>query len=181
MNAGGLGFRTPGVRKIASSATRDSRSWMMADSTTMHPPTGDEALDAHLEFVAAAITECRVVPFLGAGANLVARPQEVSWTPEAAFLPDGGELALHLRRAFPKYDLPDNDNLLRVSQYARVVGGLGWLYDKLHELFSGQYEPGPVHDFLANLAATVFAASNAGARTRNSCISSLSQRTMTMR
>jgi len=54
-------------------------------------------LDTHYRMVIKAISEGRVVPFLGAGANLCGRPSEVTWEREQReYLPSGGELAKYL-------------------------------------------------------------------------------------
>src|SRR5512145_2323402 len=45
-----------------------------------------------------ALQEGRVVPFLGAGASLVGRPDDAAWTESAAFLPRGAELSCLLAR-----------------------------------------------------------------------------------
>ena len=46
-------------------------------------------------------------------------------------------------------------DLVRVSQYASVVTGLGPLYDELHEVFDADYPPGPVHRLLAAMPAVL--------------------------
>ncbi len=112
-----------------------------------------ENLDSHLQFVAKRITEGKVVPFLGAGVNLVGRASDESFQP-GTVLPSGGELARFLADYF---DYPEGEatDLVRVSQYASVIGGTEPLYDKLHELFDADYPPTPVHRFLASVPAMV--------------------------
>jgi hypothetical protein len=39
-----------------------------------------------------------------------------------------------------------------VSQYVATMQGSGPLYDELHELLGGEFEPGPIHRFFAELA-----------------------------
>jgi hypothetical protein len=100
--------------------------------------------------------EGRVVPFLGAGANLCGRPANVAWQPRGSeLLPSGRELADYLRREFLAESEVEG-NLLRVSQYVEVLVGGDWLYDKLHELFSGDYRPTRLHELLASLPKRLF-------------------------
>ena len=119
------------------------------------------SLDAHCTMVARAIAEGKVVPFLGAGANLFGRPDEFKWTPgQPEHLPSGAELAAYLAETFG-YPLKEScttscvchlePDLLNVSQYAAQMAGLGWLYDALHDVFALDYPPTAVHRFLAGL------------------------------
>jgi SIR2-like domain len=113
-------------------------------------------LDRHLHLVLKAMREGRVVPFLGAGANLCGRHVDVEWQAGASpFLPSGRELADYLKREFLE-ESPVESNLLRVSQYVEVLVGADWLYDKLHELFAGTYAPTPLHEFLASVPERLF-------------------------
>jgi SIR2-like domain len=110
-----------------------------------------ESLDSHYRIVIKAMMEGRVVPLLGAGINLCGRPADVVWErQDPRFLPSGGELAGFLADYF-EYP-PDNvRDLVRVSQYAAVMQGLGPLYDELHEIFDADYEPSAIQGFLASL------------------------------
>ena len=97
-----------------------------------------------------------VVPFLGAGVNLVGRPEGEPWTTgqTGQHLPSGSQLAEHLAVAcdFPKDD--ERRNLQRVSQYLQLrERGWGPLYFALRTVFDADYPPGPVHELLARLAA----------------------------
>ncbi len=111
-----------------------------------------ESLDSHYRIVIKAMMEGRVVPLLGAGINLCGRPADVVWErQDPRFLPSGGELAGFLAEYF---EYPPGDHmrdLVRVSQYAAVMQGLGPLYDELHEIFDADYEPSAIHGFLASL------------------------------
>jgi len=110
-----------------------------------------DSLEAHCRQVAKAILDGRVVPLLGAGVNLCGRPENGRWRPGATYLPSGGELAEHLAESF---DYPESSpDLLRVSQYVSIVLGDAPLYEELHEVFGAEYEPTPLHDFLASLPA----------------------------
>jgi hypothetical protein len=99
------------------------------------------------------MAEGRVVPLLGAGINLCGRPDNEVWERrEPRYLPSGGELAAFLAEYF-EYPPDDVRDLVRVSQYAAVMQGLGPLYDELHEIFDVDYEPSPLHRFLAGFPA----------------------------
>jgi hypothetical protein len=113
------------------------------------------SLDRHLRLVVKAMREGRVVPFLGAGANLCGRPPDAVWQAGSSFLPSGGELADHLSREFLD-ETEAERNLLRVSQYVEVLVGGDWLYDKLHGLFAGAYAPTPLHELLAGVPERLF-------------------------
>jgi SIR2-like domain len=115
-----------------------------------------EELDKHLRRVLKAMADGRVVPFLGAGANLAGRPEGAVWTGEGSrFLPSGAELARYLRTAFEE-ETPSEVDLLRVSHYVKVLVGDGPLYDELHGLFSGTYDPTSLHAFLAGVPERLF-------------------------
>ena len=110
-----------------------------------------DPLDSHYRIVIKAMMEGRVVPLLGAGINLCDRPVNEVWSPrDPRFLPSGGELAEFLAEYF-EYPTNDVRDLVRVSEYAAVMQGLGPLYDELHEIFDADYEPGAIHGFLASL------------------------------
>ena len=111
-------------------------------------------LDAHYRQVAKAmVRDGRVVPLLGAGVNLCGRPPKELWRRGARYLPSGAELAKDLATSF---DYPESDaDLVRVSQYVSVVLGDAPLYEELHDVFAGDYEPTPLHRFLASLPALV--------------------------
>lgn len=109
-----------------------------------------EADDVHYSILAEFLADGRVVPFLGAGANLSDRPKEEAWE-LGRFAPSGRELAEQLaaRSRYPDTDL----NLLRVSQYVDAILGEGELYDALHEVFDSNYPPTSVHSFFARIPA----------------------------
>jgi SIR2-like domain len=91
----------------------------------------------------------RVVPFLGAGAGQVGRPDEVAdWT-ETEFLPLGQELADHLATtyAYPK-DQPRD--LAKVAQFADLVmQGEAELFQELRSMFIDRDHPNAIHELLA--------------------------------
>jgi hypothetical protein len=111
-----------------------------------------EADDRHYARVAKLLENGAVVPFLGAGANLCDRPDEVPWE-LGRFAPSGGELAATLA-ASGEYPDPDLD-LLRVSQYVDAVLGEGRLYGYLREVFDSNYPPTSVHRLFARLPAAL--------------------------
>jgi hypothetical protein len=93
-----------------------------------------------------------VVPFLGAGANLCGRPADVDWW-EGLLPPNGAELAARL--ADP-YGYPEADrDLLRVSQWVELMSSPRTLVDELHTVFSRDYKPNKLHEFLAELPASL--------------------------
>jgi hypothetical protein len=110
-----------------------------------------DEIEAHCRIVARRLREGGVIPFLGAGANLCGRPQAADW--QSGYLPSGNELATYLA---DNYAYPDTEtrDLLRVSQYVQAVTGGTVLYDELHSLFAGAYEPNSLHKLLARLAGT---------------------------
>ncbi len=95
------------------------------------------------------MAEGRVIPFLGAGVHLGARPPTAGWL-HGAYLPSAGELAQYLAGKFgyPQDEAPD---LVRVSEYASVMNGSGPLYEELHRVFDADYPIGRLQRFLAGL------------------------------
>jgi hypothetical protein len=95
------------------------------------------------------LAEGRVIPFLGAGVNLYGRPKKDPWRP-GQDLPSGVELAAYLatKYGYPKREARD---LVRVSQFVEVMGGLDMLYSALRPLFASDYRPNELHRLLADL------------------------------
>ena len=111
----------------------------------------DVALGRHCRSVISELRAGRVVPFLGAGANLCGRPEELTWRPgQFDWLPSGKELSNYLARMFD-YEGRNEDDLLRVSQYVTLTVGAFPLYDELRRLLDGDYPPTELHRFLAGL------------------------------
>ena len=115
-----------------------------------------EPLDVHVVTVAQALSEGRVIPFLGAGANLVDRGDEV-WHEGADFLPNGSELARYLAERglyppLPEGPLPKELNLLRVAEYVAAAGDEADLYLYLRKVFDLEYAPTSLHHLLARAA-----------------------------
>jgi len=89
------------------------------------------------------------IPFLGAGANLVERPDDVSWK-DGKYLPSGRELAEELV-SLGLYPDQDDVDLLRISQYIATDAGRRQLYKHLRRLFDDDYPPNVLHKLLAGL------------------------------
>ena len=114
---------------------------------------GQDILKTHCQQVARAmVLDGRVVPLLGAGANLCGRTR-AAWAPGSRWLPSGTELADYLA-AYCSYPEESRD-LGRVSQYVSAVLGDAPLYQELHGLFAADYEPTPLHRFLAEVPGLV--------------------------
>jgi SIR2-like domain len=110
--------------------------------------TALDSLNRHCQIVARRLRAGSVVPFLGAGANLVERPAEVRWEADG-YPPSGAELAAYLAEP---YGYPEkNLDLLRVSQWVDLVSSPRALVDELHSVFNRKYEPNKLHRFLAQL------------------------------
>jgi hypothetical protein len=116
---------------------------------------GDEEGRRHIRSVARKLLKGMVVPLLGAGVNVVGRPDgfEWHWT-DRQNLPTGAELAKYLADEFDApTELAEACDLLRVSQFIDAIErSEGELYQTLHDIFNRDYSPRPVHEFLAQLA-----------------------------
>src|SRR5215213_6617630 len=97
--------------------------------------------DDHYAEIVRAIAAGRLVPVLGPAAS-------------AAGLPPLAEVAAHLAKLF-KTPAEHDGELTRVSQHVALTQGVGPLYDELHELLGGEFEPGPIHRFFADLAGVL--------------------------
>jgi hypothetical protein len=110
-----------------------------------------QTLSHHCRSVAHEMRAGRVIPFLGAGANLCGRPEELAWRPgQFDWLPSGKELSNYLARMFA-YEGRNEDDLVRVSQYVTLTVGALPLYEELRHLFDGDYPPTALHHFLAEM------------------------------
>jgi hypothetical protein len=112
--------------------------------------TTREELDRHFNYVSRLIVEGRVVPFLGAGANLCGRPAAAAWQLDQSFLPSGAELSSYLKRQWQDCR---EEELARVAQWVFEMGGSADLFEQLHHLFDRDYPPTRLHTFLAELPA----------------------------
>lgn len=133
-------------------------------------PIAADDLRRHYEQVAREMLLGRVVPFLGAGVNLVDRSAGDTFQ-IGINLPSGGELAAHLagefqypgvetcplaqeaqeaRRCLRPRPLLD---LARVAQFGESTLGDAVLYNKLGDILNPEFAPTSAHRFLAELAS----------------------------
>jgi hypothetical protein len=111
------------------------------------------SLDSHFCNLIKFMVAGRVIPFLGAGANLCSRAGGVVWSADRSdCLPSGSELSSHLAASFncPPAEATD---LSHVSEYVALTSGSGALYRELHTVFNRDYPPTPLHRFLASWPA----------------------------
>jgi hypothetical protein len=120
---------------------------------TTTPPPASSVISRHCQVVAKRLAEGKVIPFLGAGANLCERPLKSDWQ-AGGYLPSGAELAAYLAStyAYPEQGIPD---LVRASQYVELAAGDAALFDELHSIFAGSYQPNKLHRLLAELPANL--------------------------
>ncbi len=113
--------------------------------------TAVDLLERHCQVVLKRLEAGKVIPFLGAGANLCERPARVNWL-RKGLLPSGLELARYLAKsyAYPEKDVRD---LARVSQYVELTAGDATLFEELHAIFVGDQEPNKLHRLLAEIPA----------------------------
>jgi hypothetical protein len=110
----------------------------------------EQADDDHYAWIVKKLSGGRMIPFLGAGANLCDRGEE-PWAPGRPFLPNGKELAVYLAQE-GLYPRPGDWDLLRVSQYVDQAGGEDELYRCLRDVFGKEYQPTSLHRLLARVA-----------------------------
>ena len=131
-----------------------------------------DELAQHYKQVADEILKGHVVPFLGAGVNLIDRAAQDRFQ-IGVNLPSGGELAAHLARAFhypgveacplapnaqaaappPPHCLRPSAqiDLARVAQYGDSMLGDADLYDALRPILHAVLQPTTAHRFLTRL------------------------------
>ncbi len=111
-----------------------------------------EALSLNAHLIGNAIDKGKVIPFLGAGANLCDRPKDADWR-DGKYLPSGRELAEDLAGRY-RYPGPDKGDLVRIAQYVDLVmDGDAAVFDELRPVFMGDYRPNRLHHLLAALPA----------------------------
>jgi len=101
--------------------------------------------------ILSALQEGRLVPFLGWDVGRVGRPAGDAWV-QGQYLPDLAETAQELTRHLAGavdgiFSLP------QVSQFTNLLDGESALYDRLAELYSGDYQPTLLHKLLAEAPA----------------------------
>ena len=104
---------------------------------------------AHCELVLQHMVRGDLVPLLGSRLT-----EDRAESHEGRrLLPNAEDLAVELagrmRMTFPRPDLP------RVAQYVRMLSGEPRLHQWLSQLLKADYEPGPVHRFLARFPRTL--------------------------
>jgi len=105
--------------------------------------------EEHIRKVLDAIVKGRLVPFLGAGANMCGRPAGVGYQP-GQYLPSGRELAMYLSQNFDFLGV-DSEDLSRVAQCIALDPGSGPLYEELRKVFDADYPLTALHRFLAKI------------------------------
>jgi hypothetical protein len=110
----------------------------------------ERADEDHYLTIAEKLDGGRLIPFLGAGANLCDRRDE-DWKRGDEFLPSGAELAKYLATR-GRYPLPGDDNLWRVSEYVCAEKGEDELYLYLRDVFNSNYATTSLHRLLARSA-----------------------------
>jgi SIR2-like domain len=113
--------------------------------------TAVDRLDSHCQVVLKRLEAGKVIPFLGAGANLCDRPAHVNWL-RKGLLPSGVELARYLAKS---YSYPEREvrDLARVAQYVELTAGDATLFEELHAIFVGDQEPNKLHRLQAEIPA----------------------------
>jgi SIR2-like domain len=108
-----------------------------------------DQINRYVQIVCKRLEEGKVLSFLGAGANLCERPEEAQWQ-ASGHLPSGTELAAHLAES---YAFPESEplDLMRVSQWVEIAAGDAALFDELHAVFAGTYQPNKLHRLLAEI------------------------------
>lgn len=104
--------------------------------------------------IAKRLRQGYVIPFLGAGASQVGRPQGRAWDPQnPEFLPSGSELSTLLAEetSFPLAE--ERRNLATVASYYHEVSGRRLLRERLREIIDRPYSFGPLHSLLASVSA----------------------------
>src|SRR5262245_348206 len=99
----------------------------------------------HFRRVASRLLEGRIVPFLGAGANLGGRPVKEAWHLGSTWMPNARELATHLAERF----VVDDGPLIEVADAISILDGEAALADELGRVFSYDYPPTALHRLLA--------------------------------
>ncbi len=115
-------------------------------------PIQSDPNETHYKNVIKELLRGRIIPFFGQSVNLFGRPAITDWQ-HLQDVPSGGELAQYLANNFD-YDLADNSNLVRVSQYIVVMkSGNSELFEEIHSILAKDSMPTPLHRFWAELPA----------------------------
>ena len=103
----------------------------------------------HFRIVASALLKGRLVPFLGAGANLGGRPAGETWQPGGPYMPNARELATHLAERFRVEHGP----LIDVADVISIRVGEAPLTEELRRVFDYDHPPTSLHRLLAAMPA----------------------------
>ncbi|MDD1620428.1 MAG: SIR2 family protein [Methylococcaceae bacterium] len=108
-------------------------------------------------FICKALTQGRVVPFIGAGASSSGRPPNVAWDPAAPiFLPSGIELS-HLLADEIAFPSSNRDDLAEVSSYYETFYTRATLRERLRQILCtnllSNVQISPLYRFLAEIPA----------------------------
>jgi len=96
----------------------------------------------------------QVVPFLGGGVNLGARPPGEIWNERVgSYLPTGSELSRFLagKSNFPSAEQHDLTDLSKVASYFVETAARRRLRERLHEVFDHDFLPCEIHTYLAQI------------------------------
>jgi DNA-binding SARP family transcriptional activator len=125
---------SPGLQELYASILRQ-------ESVLSPSRVAPEMADHYGEIVKAMLAG-RLVPVLGTNANCSAA--------DGRPIPGLDEIAAYLAEAFGSP--AEHRDLARVSEYVALMKGVGPLYDELHDLLDRDFDPGPVHRMLAEVA-----------------------------
>lgn len=92
-----------------------------------------------------------VIPFLGAGAS--GGNPSVNWEKGRSDCPPTTAQLSGLLASAANFPVGESLELAKVAQYLHLVGGRKRLHRELHQIFDSNYDPSPVHQFLADLDA----------------------------
>ena len=127
-------------------------------SDTAQPPPRvppPDALEAHYDFVGTRVIAAKVIPFLGAGGEPVLAAPPAPTGRRTTISRRAPSWRTYLAKDYPHLAAETTD-LSRISQYVDLFGGgEAVLFEKLRELFAGQYEPNPLHHLLAAIPAAI--------------------------
>jgi len=116
---------------------------ILRQEVELRPEAPARPSEDHYGNVVKAFLAGRLVPVLGAGVNLDGDGGDG--------LPALAEVASYLAECFD-YPPEHERDLARISEYVALTKGVGPLYDELHMLYDRDYEPGPAHRLLADVA-----------------------------
>ena len=115
---------------------------ILRQESVLTPARSESPLTDHFAEIAEAMLAGKVVAVVGAEANRCGNGQRS--------IPGLDDIAAYLADAFGSP--PEHRDLARVSEYVELMRGVGPLYDELHDLLNRDFEPGPVHRALADIA-----------------------------